>query len=121
MKENEILISDDDISVPEEADSGAYLFQVGAFKNANDAIEFMQEQATGKSPKAFAMADPNKDFAVYSDGKGNFKAGSKQEVKAFTEKHPMKKDSTTTNTAETSLNLSPLAPPTPSISHSMVA
>ena len=37
LKENEILISDDDISVPEEADSGAYLFQVGAFTNANDA------------------------------------------------------------------------------------
>ena len=37
LKENEILISDDDISVQEEAESGAYLFQVGAFKNANDA------------------------------------------------------------------------------------
>ena len=37
LKENEILIPDDDISVPEEADSGAYLLQVGAFKNINEA------------------------------------------------------------------------------------
>ena len=37
LKENEILIEDDDISVPEETNPGAYLFQVGSFKNINEA------------------------------------------------------------------------------------
>ena len=37
LKENEILISDDDISVPEETNPGAYLLQVGAFKNIDEA------------------------------------------------------------------------------------
>ena len=37
LKENEILIPDDDISVPEETNPGAYLLQVGAFKNINEA------------------------------------------------------------------------------------
>ena len=37
LKENEILISDDDIAVPEETNPGAYLLQVGAFKKINEA------------------------------------------------------------------------------------
>ena len=37
LKENEILISDDELSGPEKSDTGSYLLQVGSFKSINDA------------------------------------------------------------------------------------
>lgn len=37
LKENEILISDDELSGPEKSNTGSYLLQVGSFRGVNDA------------------------------------------------------------------------------------